>query len=368
MSLVAHVPEIDVHSPAAGTVSAARAAWCEIAPQDLPRWDELLLGTDVWLYQYPLWNEPLRTIGLKPRYLAWGPSGSPLVFVCILTVGFRPAKIGLVFRGPSCLKPGQQIPQAALAELLDWARARGYTFIRFTHSHPEVLNHLSACGHARELDVFPYFQDYPILSPDFVVVQHESEEETLNSFDREVRRKLRRAAEIGYEFHSDDSPEALAKLWPQYQECSRRKGFRLERPLSVYMEILRRAQPHNCARVYSVHLNGNPVGSALVVRDGVSAHCILAAFVREHRSSAVFLHWKSMRDMYRLGAHNYNFGPGPGSLARFKQQFAAQHGAYPGPLTVVLNESWFQVWKNVLFPVAKLLRPLLVEIVSRVRR
>jgi len=365
MSLVAQIPEIELPSPTANATSACREAWYELCRQDLSYWDGLLLGTDAWLYQYPFWNEPQRALGLTPRYLAWGEPGRPLAYACVLTIGFRPGKIGLVFRGPTCLQAGAEIPQAALAKLLDWARAQGYMFLRFTHSDAELLSRVASLGDARNFDVFPFFVDYPILSPDFVVAQYDTEEETLASFDREVRRKLRRASEIGYEFCSDDSPEALAKLWPLYQECSRRKGFRLERPLSVYMEMLRRARPHNCARVYSTRLDGKAVGSAVVVRDGKSAHCVLAAFAREHRRSAVFLHWKSMRDMARLGARNYNLGPGPGSLARFKQQFAQQRVAYPGPLTMVLNKNSFQVWWKALYPVAKFLRPALVEVFSR---
>ncbi len=367
MSLVAQIPKIALDSPSVRTLSAAFPAWHEISEEEFPRWNEFLLRTDASLHQYPLWNEPQRALGLTPRYLTWGPAGRPLAYVCILTVGFRPAKIGLVFRGPTSLQVGAEIPRSALAELLDWARAQGYMFIRFTHSDAELLSNIASRGDARDVDAFPYFLDYPVLSPDFVVAQHESDEETLDSFDREVRRKLRRATEAGYEFRSDDSPAALAKSWPLYKECSRRKGFRLERPLSVYMDILRGAQPQNCARVYSVLLNGKIVGSALVVRDGASAHCVLAAFAREHRKSAAFLHWNSMRDMYKLGARSYNLGPGPGTLARFKEQFAARRVAYPGPLTMVLNEGWFQVWWKALFPVAKLLRPALVEVFSQVR-
>lgn len=368
MSLVAHVPEIGLDSPSASWVATARASWCEILPQDLPRWNDVLLRTNTWLYQYPLWNEAQRTFGLTPRYLVWGLPGEPLLFVCVLSVGFRPAKIGLVFRGPAILQQKGRIPREAYAALLEWARSQGHIFIRFTHSDAEVLNQIASCGRVHELDVFPYLLDYPIFSPDYVVEQLDSEQETLNRFDREVKRKLRRADEMGYEFRSEDSPEALARLWPLYQECAHRKGFRLERPLSVYMEILRWAQPHHCARVFSVLLNGETVGSTLVVRDGVSAHCILAAFVREHRKSAVFLHWKSMRDLYRLGVKNYNLGPGPGSLARFKQQFSAQRVAYPGSITMVLNEWKFQVWKTAFFPIAKFVRPVLVRIFSRARR
>jgi Acetyltransferase (GNAT) domain len=365
MSLAVQTPKIELRLLRA---SASNPAWSEIRQQDLPLWNEVLLSTDTWIYQYPFWNEPYRRLRLTPRYLAWGTPDRPLAYVCILTAGFRRFKIGLVFRGPACLQAGAEIPQSALAQLMDWARNQGYIFIRFTHSDPEVLSHIASVGHARDLDAFPYLVDYPILSPDFVVAQLDTEAETLASFDREVRRKLRRASEIGYEFRSDDSPEALQKLWPLYQECSERKHFRLERPLSVYMEMLRLARPHNCARVYGVHLDGKAVGSALVVRDGASAHCVLAAFDAAHRKSAAFLHWRSMRDMFQMGARYYNLGPGPGSLARFKQQFSGQGVSYPGPLTVVLKEKWFQFWWKAAFPVAKSLRPLLRGSFFRVHR
>lgn len=368
MSLAEPIPELALDASRLRSASTARAAWFDIRREDLAQWNDLLLGSDAWLYQYSFWNEPLRALGLTPRYLAWGQPSQPLAYVCILNIGFRPAKIGLVFRGPVCLRAGAEIPQGAIAELMDWAHAQGYMFIRFTHSDREVLRRIAARGSAREIDAFPYFQDYPVQSPDFVVAQCESEDGTLAGFDREVRRKLRRAAELGYEFRSDDAPEALARQWPLYLECARRKGFRLERPLSVYMEMLRRAHPHNCARIYSVHLGGEIVGSTMTLRDGASAHCVLAAFTPEHRHSAVFLHWKSMRDMYRLGARNYNFGPGPGSLARFKKQFTRRSVAapFPRPLTMVLNHNWFRVWWKALFPVVKLLRPAVVGAFARV--
>jgi hypothetical protein len=365
MSLVAQIPEMELDAPLVRPDDTRGPAWFEIRHQDLPHWDDLLLASDAWLYQYSFWNEPLRGLGLTPRYVAWGTRSRPLAYVCILTVGFRPAKIGLVFRGPVGLQAGAEIPEAAITELMDWARAQGYMFIRFTHSDAEVLRHIASRGGARDIDAFPYFQDYPIQSSDFVVAQCDSEEDTLAGFDREVRRKLRRAGELGYEFRSDDCPATLAEQWHLYQECSRRKGFRLERPLSVYLEILRRARLHNCARVYSVHMDGKAVGSAMTVRDGASAHCLLAAFAPEHRHAAVFLHWKSMRDMYRLGARNYNLGPGPGSLARFKEQFAKRGAPCPGPLTLVLNHNWFRVWWSGLFPLARLLRPAVVGAFSR---
>jgi len=81
----------------------------------------------------------------------------------------------------------------------------------------------------------------------------------------------------------------------------------------------------------------------------------------------VFLHWHAMRDMYRLGAVRYNLGPGPNSLARFKKQFCETPVAYPGALTLVLNEPLFRIWRKAIFPVAKRLRPALRTIVSHLK-
>jgi lipid II:glycine glycyltransferase (peptidoglycan interpeptide bridge formation enzyme) len=347
---------------------AVATPWFEVRAQDLPLWNDLLLSTDASLYQYPFWNNPQRALGLKPRYVAWGPLHQPNAYACILTAGFGPAKIGLVFRGPISVQAGAGLSQAVVKSLLDWARAEGYLFLRFTHSDPHVLEQLAAAGHAQRIDAFPYFLDYPMLSPDYIVEQKDCAEETLAGFDREVRRKIRRATEQGYEFRVEDSADALAQAWPLYLECARRKHFRLERPLSLYIETIRQAQAHGCVRVYSVRHNGKVVGNAVVLRDRTTAHCWLAAFETDHRQSAVFLHWNAMRDMHRQGAIRYNLGPGPGTLARFKQQFTQTPVSYPGPLTVVLKQNAFKLWWKWIFPTAKRLRPTLIAMMSAVTR
>lgn len=357
MNTIAPIPAVKVLS-SLSTIPA----WSEVRPQDLSKWNDALFGTNCALYQYPFWNEPYRPMWATPRYLAWGSQAKAHAFATILTLGCGPAKIGLVFRGPVSLNADTPVPQEAITDLLAWARAQGYIFVRFTNSDPEVMTRLAAAGHAEDFDAFPYLLDYSVLSGDYVVKQFDCEDETLASFDREARRKLRRAAEAGYEFHSEDSPEALEKIWHLYQECSQRKQFRLERPLSVYMEAMRLARSHDRVRLYTARWNGKVVGSTLVFRDRTTAHCQLAAFDVDHRHSAVFLHWNSMRDMHRMGAHRYNLGPGPKTLARFKSQFCQTPVTYPGPLTIVLKKGWFRLWRKAFVPMAKQLQPALRQI------
>lgn len=360
MSLAAPISAIEVRS----TSAAIYASWSEVHRRDLPAWDNLLRATDASIYQYPFWNEPYRRMLVRPRYLAWGTARDPLAFATILTVGAGPAKIGLVFRGPAPLSPDVQLPRTMFGDLLEWARSQGYMFLRFTHSDPEILTGLAIsskgmAADALDLDAFPYLCDYPIVTEDYIVHQHKSEEDTLASFDRDARRKIRRGLEAGYEFHSDDSATGLQQAWPLFQGCARRKHFRLERPLSFYMDLMRGARLYNRARLYTVSLNGKTVGGTLVFRDRTTAHCLLAAFDPDHRNSAALLHWRSMRDMHDLGASRYNMGPGPGTLARFKGEFCECPARYPSPLTIVLKRDWFRLWKRAFVPMAKQLHPLL---------
>lgn len=360
MSLAAPISAIEVRS----TTAALYAQWSELHRHDLHAWNNLLRATDASIYQYPFWNEPYRRLWVRPRYLAWGTARTPLAFATILTVGAGPAKIGLVFRGPAQLSQDIELHRPMFAGLLQWARSQGYMFLRFTHSDPEILTGLATSvrdidAEGLDLDAFPYLCDYPIVSEDYIVQQCESEEETLATFDREARRKIRRGLEAGYEFHSDDSATALQEAWPLFQECARRKPFRLERPLSFYSDLMRGAQLYNRTRLYTVSLNGRTVGSTLVFRDRITAHCLLAAFHADHRNSAAMLHWRSMRDMYNLGATRYNMGPGPGSLARFKSEFCEYPVHYPGPLTIVLKKDWFRLWRKAFVPMAKQLHPML---------
>ena len=359
MSTVTSISEVELGS------TSTLAAWSEVSPADLPSWNDTLFRSGASLYQFPFWNEPYRRMGLTPRYLRWGMQGRALAAVTILTVGFGPGKIGLVFRGPARLTNEEDLPSNLFSELVSWARSRGYMFLRFTHSDPEMLSRLAAAGEAIDGSVFPYFLDYSILSGDYVVKQHQYDEETLASFDREARRKIRRATEAGYEFQSSTCPKLLSEIWPMFEECSRTKHFRMERPLSFYMDLMAGAAENQLARLYTVHHGEKIVGATLIFKDRDTAHCQLAAFDAEHRQSATLLHWHAMRDMYRMGARYYNLGPGPGSLARFKSTLCANPVQYPAPLTIVIRKKWFAIWKKAFLPVAKQLHPMFRHLALR---
>lgn len=339
--------------------AALPAAWVEIVPQELPAWNGRLLQTDASVLQYPYWEEPYRRMHVWPRYLVW----ESRAYVCVLTAGLPHLRVGLITRGPVALAPGEQVPEEALCGLRDWARSAGYMFLRFTHSDAALLDRIASLGPSDRFDAFPLHEDGPVRYHELIVDQLPDDRQMLAGFDREARRKIRRAEAVDYRFRWSDSAESLAELWPLFADCARRKGFRFYRPVEGYLDLVRYAQPYQCARIYAVELNGKTVGACLIVRDRSTAWCLLAALYPEALqgwpSPSVLLHWRAMRDMFRLGAVHYNFGPGAGGVGQFKQQFMPRRNTYPPPVSLAINEPLYRLWLRGVLPAAQALKPAL---------
>jgi len=339
--------------------SPTKSMWTEIPREQLPYWNDRLLQSNAPLQQYPFWNEPYERLFLTPRHLAWGGPGNASAYACVLTVGFRGFRIGLVFRGPVSLVESQPVPAEAIAGLSKWAAREGYVFLRLSPPDESTFATAASTPAAACEDFFPFYLDDGDTSPELVVEQQDSDDAMLNSFDREARRKIRRALESGCEIRISDSEQALAELWPLYSQCVARKQFRQERPLSFYAEMVRAARCHDAVRVYSAWRNGKPCAMALVVRDRDTAHCPIAAQDAESAGCSIstLLHWAAMRDMHKLGTRFYNLGQAPGSLARFKQQFSPRAVSCPGVVSLIVDGPRFELWQKVLLPLAKSVRP-----------
>ncbi|MFB3812897.1 MAG: lipid II:glycine glycyltransferase FemX [Terriglobales bacterium] len=326
--------------------------WVELAEHELAAWNDRLLLTEASLTQYPYWNEPYRMSRLRPRYIAWNAGGRWVAYACVLTADLPGFRIGLVFRGPVNLLPGQELPNAVLRGLYRWAKQKRYAFLRFTHAGPGLLNAIAALGHSQPRDAFPFFEDMGAAYHELVVDQLQYDGAMLAEFDREARRKICRAEEAGYTIQFDDRPETLASNWGTFLECSRRRQFHFHRGLEHYLKLLELARPHNCARVYTASLNGRALAASLVVRDRDTAFCYLAALdvsgLEGRPTPAFLLHWRAMRDLYKVGVCHYNFGPGTGKVGFFKQQFSPRTITYPPPVTLVTNRFLYALWCAVL--------------------
>jgi hypothetical protein len=195
---------IILESPAARAVST-EAAWSEISREQMPYWNDLLLRTGASVHQYPFWNEPYERLYFSPRHLVWGRHNEHKAYACILTVGFRGFRVGLVFRGPVNLKGGGPVPQEAMAALSEWAAHEGYVFLRLTPQDASTHSAAATVPGARSGDFFPFYLDYGQTCPELVVVQNGSDDAMLASFDREARRKIRRARESKCEMRNASS-------------------------------------------------------------------------------------------------------------------------------------------------------------------
>ena len=153
------------------------------------------------------------------------------------------------------------------------------------------------------------------------------------------------------------------EVWPLSAGCARRKGFRLNRPLASHLDLMRLARPYQCACLCTVELKGKPVGACLTLRDRTTAWRLLAALDPEtlqgQPSPSVPMHWRVMRDLYRVGLVHYNFGPGAGGVGQFKQQFAPRRSECPPPVCLAINERLYVRGLRGVLPVSRVVEPAL---------
>jgi hypothetical protein len=345
--------------------SAFRSDWAEIPRQELVTWNQQLLETDASFFQYPYWNEPFREMYFAPRYLAYRAQGKFIAYVCILTFGVSSLRIGLVRRGPVSLIPNVEVPFLALEDLKNWAKHEGYVFLRFTHSNPECLERISSLGLTERVEAFPFYRD---SCDELIVEQVEDDAQMLAKFQPVARRKIRKATEVGYDLRVSDSPEALINVWPLFLALSDRKGFRY-RPLASYLDLIRLAQPHQSARLYTAYLGQKPIEAILIVRDRMTSHYMSGALdvnaLQGEASPSCLLHWQAMRDFFRLGVKYYNLGTRSGTVYQFKSQFRPLEKIGSPPVTLVISPGMYRLWSALVLRLAPSLWPRMKRILFR---
>ncbi len=345
--------------------------WTPIPPERITEWNDILLETGCSLMQYPYWNEPYRRVGVTPVYLTWAQGGKR-AYLCVLSMGPPRLRIGIAFRGPAVLGSDSTLPPESLTDLYRWARSNGYVFIRFTHSDAALLDSFESTCAAHRVDAFPFHRDRSAATHDLVIEQLDDNNAMLASFDREARRKIKRALELEYDLRIGTCSRDVTEVWHLFLKFFARKGIRFHLPLDLFLDAARLAEPHDCLRVYSAWLQEKPVEALLVFRDRQTALCQFAALdvdaIGKHPSPSVLLHWFAMRDMYRMGAVHYNLGPGTGSLLQFKQQFNPRYATYPSPLTVVFNPRLYLLWSKLVLPGVETLKPLAAWLACHLRR
>jgi len=352
-------------------------AWREIPQADLGEWNERLLRVPAAsIRQYPLFNEGLRGSGglwvsipgpysaliawgrrwtTTPRHLVHHSPDGKTSFACIVSIGVRGLRFGCILDGPVTMDSCPMAP-SVVHDLLTWARRNHYVALRLTHSSEAHLHALAALGNADRTDGVPF---YPHPTSELYVHLSSDEAAVLASFQAVARRNIRQAREAGYVITVDHKPDALAKAWPAFQSRSAQKGISY-RDLETYKRMMREAEPHRAAHLYTAWREGVPIAAILILRDCTTAHYFLGTIdtdaLGDAPSPACLLHWSAMRQAVEMGCSYYNLGTRSGTVYKFKAKFRPVEHDWPTPLTFAVKPQLYQLWRRLLPAIAQVVR------------
>jgi len=344
-------------------------AWREIAQSDLSGWNRRLLQeSSASLRQFPLLNEGLRGSGglwvsipgrfsslitkarrwtTTPRYIVHDSPQGESAFACIVTIGLPGFRVGCILDGPVPLG-GRAIDASVMSDLMAWARRHHYIALRVTHSSEDFLASLSGMGTSERVNGVPF---YPHPASELYVDISVGEAAILSRFQKIARQEIRYATEAGYVVSIDHDPEALEKAWPAFQSRSSQKGISY-RDLEIYKRMMRDAEPHQSAHLFTAWREEKPIAAILILRDPTTAHYFLGTVdvdaLGDAPSPACLLQWSAMRHAAERGAKSYNMGNRSGSVQNFKMKFRPVENEWPTPVTFAVNERVYNVWRRML--------------------
>ena len=346
-------------------------SWREIRQNDLAAWNQRLLQEPAALMrQYPFFNEGLRGSGglwvskpgrrfaaliaaarrwtTSPRYLVYEPPGGQHpIFASVVTIGVPGLRFGCILDGP-VTHNGCPMDAVAADELVRWGRRNNYVALRLTHSSETFLDSLAAFENTERVDGVPF---YPHPAKELYVSVSPDEAAMLSAFQKVARQEIRHARDAGYRISIDTDPEALQRAWPAFESRSAQKGISY-RALDTYTRIMRGAQPHGAAHLYTAWLDENPLAAALVLRDRSTAHYFLGTVavdaLGDRPSPACLVQVTAMRHAAEMGATAYNLGTRSGSVYSFKAKFRPVEREWPAPLTFIINQRLYDVWRRML--------------------
>ena len=333
---------------------APQPRWSFLPDDCVERYNEVLLGTDAPYTQYPFWTEPYRSLGIRPVHLVYRGDASDLAYVCVQSVGVPGFRIGVICGGPVSLDGSKETEIESLQSLASWARREGYFVLKMTGDRIDRIGRPPVPG-IRPGDPFPF---YGSGSHEGLSVDLEREEDTLlASFQPIARREIRAAREAGYEIRASSRPEDFARFWPMIEDLAARKGFRIYRPLTGWLDMIERAQSTRTARVYWAEIGQDVVQVALVVRDADSAEYMLGALdvdrLGRNPSPACLLHFRAMTDMRRSGCRVYELGPPSGPVMQFKRKFRPARHVSSEPIHIITGAVRYRLWSGLLLPIAR---------------
>jgi lipid II:glycine glycyltransferase (peptidoglycan interpeptide bridge formation enzyme) len=122
--------------------------------------------------------------------------------------------------------------------------------------------------------------------------------------------------------------------------------------LDTYVRMMREAEPHGAARLYTAWRETVPIAAILILSDRTTAHYFLGTIdtdaLGDAPSPAALLHWRAMRDAVEAGRSFYNLGTRSGPVYTFKAKFRPVEHERPAPLTFIVNRPLYRLWRRLL--------------------
>jgi lipid II:glycine glycyltransferase (peptidoglycan interpeptide bridge formation enzyme) len=200
---------------------------------------------------------------------------------------------------------------------------------------------------------------YPYPDSELYVALSADEQKMLSGFQKIARQEIRKAGEAGYLVTIDHNPSAMEKAWPAFESRSAQKGISY-RNLDTYKRMMRKAEPHRAAHLYTAWHHEIPIAAILILRDCTTAHYFLGTIdlraLGSLPSPACLLHWQAMRHAVEMGATAYNLGTRSGPVHAFKTKFRPVEREWPTPLTLILSPRVYAFWRGALAAVARVVR------------
>jgi hypothetical protein len=211
-------------------------------------------------------------------------------------------------------------------------------------------------GASDRIDGVPF---YPHPASELYVGLSPDEASMLSGFQKVARQEIRKAREAGYVISVDHEPAALEKAWPAFESRSAQKGISY-RGMDTYTRMMREAEPHRAAHLFTAWREDKPVAAALILRDRKTAHYFLGTVATDALgdapSPACLVQLSAMQHAASLGATFYNLGTRSGSVHAFKAKFRPVEHERPTPLTFDVNPALYKIWRRLLPSLARVVQ------------
>lgn len=156
-----------------------------------------------------------------------------------------------------------------------------------------------------------------------ILLSGRTPDELLKSFNRLVKRQIKKAEEAGVEVSDASDDEAVRTAHHIWSEGGKRKDYRI-RSFSDFRDLVAEAARHGMAHLLVARINGEPASFLFSIFYGCGAVAVSTAFTDQHAEipSNRYLHWRAMLEAQARGLPYFSLAaPGRDGVRQFKDHF-----------------------------------------------